>query len=78
MTSIVNHCGGLARRDGHDGILIFLHCRSNVDDLETENMNPEEIYNSIKKTSADIQNLSKLDSGYDDLKKERDTTSQVR
>ena len=63
---------------GHDGILIFLHCRSNVDDLETENMNPEEIYNSIKKTSADIQNLSKLDSGYDDLKKERDTTSQVR
>ena len=48
-----------------------------MDDLETENMNPEEIYNSIKKTSADIQNLNKLDSGYDDLKKERDTTSQV-
>ncbi len=48
-----------------------------MDELETENMNPEEIYNSIKKTSADIQNLSKLDGGYDDLKKERDTTSQV-
>ena len=77
MTNIVNDWGKLARC-GHDGILIFLHCRSNVDDLETENMNPEEIYNSIKKTSADIQSLSKLDSGYDDLKKERDTTSQVK
>ncbi len=39
-------------------------------------MNPEEIYNSIKKTSADIQNLSKLDSSYDEIKKERDCTSQ--
>lgn len=39
-------------------------------------MNPEEIYNSIKKTSADIQNLSKLDGHYDDPKKGRDCTSQ--
>ena len=40
-----------------------------MDEVDTENMNPEEIYNSIKKTSADIQNLSKLDSQFDDLKK---------
>ena len=46
------------------------------DEYNTENMNPEEIYNSIRKTSADIQNLSKLDSHYDEVKKERDTTSQ--
>ena len=41
-------------------------------------MNPEDIYNSIKKTSADIQNLSfnsKLDQ-YDDVKKRKDFTSQ--
>lgn len=41
-------------------------------------MNPEDIYNSIKKTSADIQNLSinsKLDS-YDGVKKKMDFTSQ--
>ena len=50
--------------------------RSAMDEMETENMNPEEIYNSIKKTSADIQNLSKLDGHYDDPKKERDCTSQ--
>ena len=43
-----------------------------MDEVDTENMNPEEIYNSIKKTSADIQNLSKLDSQFDDLKKVRD------
>ncbi|KAJ8307405.1 hypothetical protein KUTeg_015489 [Tegillarca granosa] len=51
------------------------------DATETENMNPEDIYNSIKKTSADIQNLSfnsKLDN-YDDVKKKnekREFTSQ--
>ncbi|VDI76947.1 CLIP-associating protein 1/2 [Mytilus galloprovincialis] len=48
------------------------------DELETENMNPEDIYNSIKKTSADIQNLSinsKLDS-YENVKKKIDFTSQ--
>ncbi|XP_025078403.1 CLIP-associating protein 1-like isoform X19 [Pomacea canaliculata] len=48
------------------------------EDFETENMNPEDIYNSIKKTSADIQNLSlgtKLD-GYDDIKKKREFASQ--
>ena len=50
--------------------------RSAMDELETENMNPEEIYNSIKKATADIQNLSKLDGQYDDVKKERDCTSQ--
>ncbi|XP_013383707.1 CLIP-associating protein 2 isoform X9 [Lingula anatina] len=47
---------------------------------ETENMNPEDIYNSIRKTSADIQNLSynsKLDHHpYDDFHKARDSTSQ--
>ncbi|XP_070175270.1 CLIP-associating protein 1-like isoform X12 [Littorina saxatilis] len=48
------------------------------EDFETENMNPQDIYNSIKKTSADIQNLSlgtKLD-GYDDIKKKREFASQ--
>ena len=48
------------------------------DELETENMNPEDIYNSIKKTATDIQNLSinsKLDS-YDGVKKKMDFTSQ--
>ena len=48
------------------------------DEADTENMNPEDIYNSIKKTSADIQNLSfnsKLDH-YDDMKKRKDFTSQ--
>ncbi|XP_067686720.1 CLIP-associating protein 1-like isoform X22 [Haliotis asinina] len=48
------------------------------DEFETENLNPEDIYNSIKKTSADIQNLSinsKLDH-YDDIKKKREFTSQ--
>ncbi|XP_055860572.1 CLIP-associating protein 1-like isoform X3 [Biomphalaria glabrata] len=42
------------------------------DDFETENLNPEDIFNSIKKTSADIQSLSinsKLEP-YDDVKKE--------
>ncbi|KAK6182722.1 hypothetical protein SNE40_010342 [Patella caerulea] len=48
------------------------------DDNETENLNPEDIYNSIKKTTADIHNLSinsKLDH-YEDIKKKRDFTSQ--
>lgn len=48
------------------------------DEADTENMNPEDIYNSIKKTSADIQNLSinsKLDH-FDDMKKRKDFTSQ--
>ena len=48
------------------------------DKSDTENMNPEDIYNSIKKTSADIQNLSfnsKLDQ-YEDVKKRKDFTSQ--
>ena len=47
-------------------------------DMETENMNPEDIYDSIKKASADIQNLnfsSKLDN-YDDVRKKREFTSQ--
>ncbi len=39
-------------------------------------MNPEEIYNSIKKTSAEIQNLSKLDAHFDDIRKKEDSTSQ--
>jgi len=51
--------------------------RPNVDDVDTENMNPEDIYKSIKKASADIQNLSKLGDGqYDDGKKERESSSQ--
>ena len=43
-----------------------------VDDVDTENMNPEEIYNSFKKTSADIQSLSKLGSQFDDVRKDRE------
>lgn len=48
------------------------------DEADTENMNPEDIYNSIKKTSADIQNFSfnsKLDQ-FDEVKKRKDFTSQ--
>ena len=62
-------------------IMWLLHCRQSLgqpEDFETENMNPQDIYNSIKKTSADIQNLSlgtKLD-GYDDIKKKREFASQ--
>lgn len=45
------------------------------DSTDTENMNPEDIYNSIKQTSADIQNQWLM--GVDDLHKEhRETTSQ--
>ena len=56
--------------------LVHSAYRAHHDEVDTENMNPEEIYNSIKKTSADIQNLSKMDSQFDELKKERDSTSQ--
>lgn len=48
------------------------------DEYETENMNPQDIYNSIRKTSADIQNLSynsKMDH-FDDVKKKKEFTSQ--
>ena len=47
------------------------------DDQETENMNPEDLYNSIRKTTADIQNLSKLED-YDmgSGRGERDCMSQ--
>ena len=48
------------------------------DDFETENLNPEDIFNSIKQTSADIQSLSissKLEP-YDDVKKKHDFPSQ--
>jgi len=41
-------------------------------------MNPEDIYNSFKKTTADIQNLSfnsKLDN-FDEVKKRKEFTSQ--
>lgn len=41
-------------------------------------MNPQDIYNSIRKTSADIQNLSynsKMDH-FDDVKKKKEFTSQ--
>ena len=43
-----------------------------MDEVDTENMNPEEIYNSFKKTSADIQSLSKLGSHFDEVRKERE------
>ncbi|BFZ06493.1 hypothetical protein BsWGS_09532 [Bradybaena similaris] len=49
-----------------------------ADNFETENLNPEDIFNSIKKTTADIQSLSissKLDP-YEDIKKKHDFTSQ--
>ncbi|XP_065941448.1 CLIP-associating protein 1 isoform X7 [Magallana gigas] len=52
--------------------------RGHHDEMETENMNPEDIYNSIKQTTTDIQNLSfhsKLES-YDPVKKKREFTSQ--
>ncbi|KAL5010946.1 hypothetical protein ScPMuIL_013251 [Solemya velum] len=52
--------------------------RGHHDDADTENMNPEDIYNSIKKTSADIQSLSfnsKLDN-YGEVKKKLEYTSQ--
>ncbi|XP_061178265.1 CLIP-associating protein 1-like isoform X1 [Saccostrea echinata] len=52
--------------------------RGHHDETETENMNPEDIYNSIKQTTADIQNLSfhsKLEN-YDPVKKKREFTSQ--
>ncbi|KAL8570188.1 hypothetical protein ACOMHN_030983 [Nucella lapillus] len=48
------------------------------EECETENMNPEDIYNSIKKTSADIQNLNlggKME-GYEEIKKKREFASQ--
>jgi len=48
------------------------------DEADTENMNPEDIYNSFKKTTADIQNLSfnsKLDN-FDEVKKRKEFTSQ--
>ncbi|XP_052805181.1 CLIP-associating protein 1-like isoform X3 [Mya arenaria] len=48
------------------------------DEADTENMNPEDIYNSFKKTAAEIQNLSfnsKLDN-FDDVKKRKEFTSQ--
>lgn len=48
------------------------------DCFETENLNPEDVFNSIKKTSADIQSLSissKLEP-YEDVKKKPDFTSQ--
>ena len=39
-------------------------------------MNPEDINNSIKKMSADIQSLNKLElPGFDDIQKEKDSTS---
>ncbi|KAK3106105.1 hypothetical protein FSP39_012814 [Pinctada imbricata] len=52
--------------------------RGHHDITETENMNPQDIYNSIKRTTEDIQSLSfhsKLDS-YDDVKKKHEFTSQ--
>lgn len=58
--------------------LTSLFPRGHHDEMETENMNPEDIYNSIKQTTADIQNLSfhsKLES-YDPVKKKREFTSQ--
>jgi len=43
-----------------------------MDEVDTENMNPEEIYNSFRKTSADIQSLSKLSNQFDEIRKERE------
>lgn len=59
-------------------MLFLMFSRGHHDEMETENMNPEDIYNSIKQTTADIQNLSfhsKLES-YDPVKKKREFTSQ--
>ena len=54
--------------------------RAPVDDVDTENMNPQDIYESFKNVQADIQKLSKL-SHSDDVSSaqasgKRDTTSQ--
>ena len=43
-----------------------------MDEVDTENMNPEEIYNSFRKTSADIQSLNKLSNQFDEIRKERE------
>lgn len=48
-------------------MLVF---RSDAQCVDTENMNPEDLYNSIKKTSADIQNLSRMDSQYSDSRRD--------
>ena len=60
-------------------MFVFFSFRSGEpDEYETENMNPQDIYNSIRKTSADIQNLSynsKMDH-FDDVKKKKEFTSQ--
>ena len=52
--------------------LCYMFCRNRIDDIGTENMNPEDIYNSIKQTSADIQNLSLWDGSgrYEHTKKD--------
>ena len=49
-----------------------------MDDADTENMNPEDLYRDFKSVQRDIHNLT-IDAHHhsDDLKKERDTTSQV-
>ena len=49
------------------------------EDVETENMNPQDIFDSIKQTSADIQLLSlgsKLGTAGDDIKKREDFAFQ--
>jgi hypothetical protein len=56
-------------------VLPFVFSRSGDDDVE--NMNPEDINNSIKQMSANIQSLSKMDiPDYDSLNKEKEATSQ--
>ncbi|XP_042873882.1 CLIP-associating protein 1-like isoform X14 [Penaeus japonicus] len=51
-----------------------------IDFDDTENLNPEEVYRSLKRTTAEIQNYSfdlDLSSRRDSLEKHRDSTSQV-
>ncbi|XP_037787210.1 CLIP-associating protein 2-like isoform X12 [Penaeus monodon] len=50
-----------------------------IDFDDTENLNPEEVYRSLKRTTAEIQNYSfdlDLSSRRDSLEKHRDSTSQ--
>ncbi|KAJ8307400.1 hypothetical protein KUTeg_015484 [Tegillarca granosa] len=80
-TKILHHHIRTASHSHETDVLSPRDINEHRDATETENMNPEDIYNSIKKTSADIQNLSfnsKLDN-YDDVKrktKKREFTSQ--
>jgi len=45
---------------------------------DTENLNPDDLFNSIKQTTVDIQNLSRYDTQYDDFRKTPTSLANVR